>query len=79
MLKMRKNSGGPYIIEDLDTGKTIPFKTHAEAWAYLKIKAFVARVDGTLPVSKTQTVDSLIPPEAYGTKRVTYKVVEVAV
>lgn len=79
MLKMRRLPGGPIIVEDLEAKKVMSFTQFGEAWQYVKIKEFMARVDGRLPVRRTQTVDSLIPPEAYGSKRVTYKVAEVAI
>ena len=65
---------GVFEVKDLDTGKVIKFGSFKEAWHYLKIKEFVARVDGKLPTSRTQTVDSLFPGEAGCKKSVTYTV-----
>ena len=74
MLKMRRLAGGPFIVEDLEAKKVMSFSTFAEAWQYVKIKEFIARVEGRLPMRKTNTVDSLIPPEIYAHKAVHCKV-----
>lgn len=73
MLTMKRFGRGPYIITDCRTGKVMSYTTFKEAWAYIKICEFTARVTGTLPTRKTQVVE-LIPPEIHHKKKVTYKV-----